>query len=475
MKSGALSRSKRYARLTPEDMRFFASVDPQLVLGDAEPHFVDWMKKYRAKEPSAVLAPRSTAQVSAVLAHCNRRRLAVVPQGGNTGLVGGSVPVFDELVLSMSRMNRVLEVCADTSVVTCEAGVVLEALQQALEPHQLTIPIDLGAKGSCQVGGNVATNAGGVHLLRYGSLHGSVLGLECVLADGTIVDLDSKMRKDNTGFDMKQLFVGSEGALGIITKVTLAVPPLPKSRSVVFVGLDSFANVRRLLRLAKAELGEVLSAFEMLDRQVVELCEKHCVGVKNPLASGPAPFYVLVEVAGSNAAHDAEKVSTFTEKALEQGIVLDGTMAQDLQQARSIWRVREAAPEAVLHAGGRPFKYDISLPLDNFYDIVEQLRARIGTRGVVTGYGHVGDCNLHLNVSSADPDVVNVLEPFTWEYVQRCRGSVSAEHGVGLQKVDKMGFSKSSAALALIRATKLQLDPNLILNPYKVVAGIPWD
>lgn len=393
----------------------------------------------------------------------------MVPQGGNTGLVGGGVPVYDEVVVSTARLNRIGRICVDTNTVNVEAGVVLQTLEEALIPHGMTIPIDLGAKGSCMIGGNVATNAGGVHLLRYGSLHGCVLGLTVVLPNGTILDLDSQMRKDNTGFDLKQLFIGSEGSLGIITDVTLALPPLPRSRLVAFLGCESYDHVRRLLVMAKEELGETLSAFEMLDDKIVELCEEHCHGVKLPLSEGRQRFYALVEAAGSNVEHDQAKLDAFATRAMEEGVVKDGVVAQDETQLAAMWRIRETAPEGVLKAGGKAYKYDISLPLANFYQVVEELRERVGTRGVVVGYGHMGDCNLHLNVASPDPDILQVIEPFVWDFVKTHRGSISAEHGVGLQKVKKMHYSKSPEAIELMKTIKRALDPNLIMNPYKIV------
>ena len=467
----SLTRSSRYARVTPEDVAFFQSLDPSIVITDAsalEPMHVDWMKKYRSDSPvQLALKPRNADQISKILQHCNSRKLAVTPQGGNTGLVGGSIPVFDEIVISMSRMNEITRICPDTNTVSCEAGVILESLETALEALQMTIPIDLGAKGSCQIGGNVATNAGGIHLLRYGSLHGCVLGLQVVLADGTLLNLDSEMRKDNTGFDLKQLFIGSEGSLGIITNVTLAVPPLPQSRAVAFLACETFDQIRKLLILAKCELGESLSAFELLDNEIISLCETHIDGVKSPLNSKHS-FYALIEVAGSNEDHNNEKMANFSEKAFDRGLVVDGTISQDETQRKSIWRLRESAPEGILHFG-KPFKYDISLPLSSFYEIVTEVRKRVGIRGKVVGYGHMGDCNLHLNIASDDSEILDILEPFIWDFVAEKKGSISAEHGVGLQKVNKLHYSKSAAAIDMIRATKRTFDPNLILNPYKCV------
>ena len=467
-----LHRDKRYSLLTDDDVAFFRSIDDAMVITDKDAvasYSVDWLKKYGSTQTRLVLRPNSTEQVSSILKYCYERKLAVVPQGGNTGLVGGSVPIFDELIISMQRMNKVLHVDESTSTVLTEAGVILENLESELNKSNLTSPIDLGAKGSCHIGGNVATNAGGVHLLRYGNLHGNVLGLECVLANGEILDLLSPLRKDNTGYDLKQLFIGSEGTLGIITKVILNCPPRPSSRSLAFLACNSFDDVRNMLKIAKQELGEVLSAFEMLDGKTVEICKQYCIGVSNPLAQS-APFFVLVEVAGSNEEHNSEKLTKFCERVLGEEVATDGTVAQDMTQLKQIWKLRESAAEGIMHIPSTiPCKYDISLPLDNYYEIVEIMADRVGGDGIALGYGHVGDNNLHLNVAVKNKEAQEKVESFLWQYCKDKRGSISAEHGVGLQKVDKLHYAKSPQALELMKATKKMLDPNLILNPFKVI------
>lgn len=263
----------------------------------------DWMRKYRGSS-QIVLKPKNAEQVSAILKHCNERKLAVVPQGGNTGLVGGSIPVFDEIVISMSNMNKIRSFDPVSGILVSDAGVILENADKYLGDNGYIFPLDLGAKGSCHVGGVVATNAGGLRLLRYGSLHGSVLGIEAVMADGTIVNNLSTLRKDNTGYDLKQLFIGSEGTLGVITGISILCPPRPTAVNVAFLGLESYEQVQKTFVKAKKELSEILSAFECMDTISQDIVAEHTDLIR-PL-SEKYPFYVLIETSGSNKEHDDE-------------------------------------------------------------------------------------------------------------------------------------------------------------------------
>lgn len=442
------------------------------------------MGKYEGAA-SVALKPRSTAQVSAVLAHCHARRLAVVPQGGNTGLVGGSVPLFDEIVLSTAGMNRILGFEAGGGVATVQSGVVLGELDRHLEPLGHTVPIDLGAKGSCHVGGNVSTNAGGLRLLRYGSLHGAVTGLEAVLPDGTILDLLTSLRKDNTGYDLKQLFIGAEGTLGVVTAAALACPPRPAAVHLAYLACPSFEAAVAALGLAKRRLGEILSAFEFLDRASLEMTLRHLPGARDPLPASGAPFFVVVETSGSEPTHDAAKMEAFLEAAMAAGAVEDGVIAQDGAQAAAMWRLREGITEALRHRGAI-YKYDVSMPTPLMYKLVEDMRARLGAAFpgggapgappgappiAVVGYGHLGDGNLHLNISvpSYDEEIRRKIEPWVYEWTAAVRGSVSAEHGLGAMKAGAIGYSKTPAAVATMRAIKAALDPRGIMNPYKVL------
>lgn len=471
-----------YGKLEQSDIEHFSSIlDASGIVqdsGDLEAFNQDWMRKYKGSS-QLVLKPKSVDQVSAILNYCNKRKLAVVPQGGNTGLVGGSVPVFDEIVLSMSNMNKIRSFDPVSGILIADAGVILENADSHVREQGHIFPLDLGAKGSCHIGGNVATNAGGLRLLRYGSLHGSVLGVEAVLADGTIFDGLSTLRKDNTGYDLKQLFIGSEGTIGVITGLAILCAPKPKSVNVAFLGVDSFEKVQQTFKRARSELAEILSAFECMDAKSQNFVAEHS-GLARPL-SEDYPFYVLIETSGSNKDHDDVKLEAFLENAMGDEILADGVVAQDETQLSNLWAWRELVPEALSKAGG-VYKYDVSLPLPKMFDLVNDVEERLRSNGVLgdtdefpaissIGYGHVGDGNLHLNVAVRryDAKVEALLEPFVYEWISKVQGSISAEHGLGFAKKPFIQYSKSPELLSLMRRTKQEYDPNYILNPYKYI------
>jgi FAD/FMN-containing dehydrogenase len=505
-----IKRDSRFAQLTEENVAYFRELlggESAIIDGvtrsdtadDIEPFNSDWMRKYRG-HCKLVLKPGSTEEVSKILKYCNDNMLAVVPQGGNTGLVGGSVPVFDEIVINMNRMSQILEFDEVSGTLVAEAGCILEVADQFLAEKGYIFPLDLGAKGSCHIGGNVSTNAGGLRLLRYGSLHGTVLGIEAVLADGTVVDDLCKLRKNNTGYDLKQLFIGAEGTIGIITKVSIQCPQRSPAQNVAFFGLESFDQVQLAFREAKGQLSEILSAFELMDEGSQALV-RQVTNNKRPLED-KYPFYCLIETSGSNADHDSEKLQAFLEDVMEKGIVVDGTLAQDETQIKSLWAWREGITEALSHLGGT-YKYDVSIPLKELYQLVEDTRARVDAAGLlgdteefpvraVVGYGHMGDANLHLNVSTRrfDERVEKVLEPFVYEWIAERQGSISAEHGLGVMKKKFIGYSRNPTMVGLMRNIKKTFDPvslpllvpfhllrvsrprlttsqNGILNPYK--------
>ncbi|XP_064341456.1 D-2-hydroxyglutarate dehydrogenase, mitochondrial isoform X2 [Camelus dromedarius] len=415
-----------------------------------------------------LLRPRTSQEVAHILRYCHERNLAVSPQGGNTGMVGGSVPVFDEIILSTTLMNQVMSFHDVSGVLVCQAGCILEELGRYVEERGFLMPLDLGAKGSCHIGGNVATNAGGLRFLRYGSLRGTVLGLEVVLADGTILNCLTSLRKDNTGYDLKQLFIGSEGTLGVITAVSILCPPKPSAVNVAFLGCPGFAEVLQTFSTCRQKLGEILSAFEFMDAECMKLVELH-LRLASPVRE--SPFYVLIETSGSGAGHDAEKLSDFLEQVLGSGLVTDGTLATDQRRIKMLWSLRERITEA-LSRDGYVYKYDLSLPVERLYDLVSDLRARLGPRAKhVVGYGHLGDGNLHLNVTAEafDVSLLGALEPYVYEWTARQRGSVSAEHGLGFKKRDVLCYSKPPEALQLMQQLKALLDPKGILNPYKTL------
>ncbi|RLM85885.1 putative D-2-hydroxyglutarate dehydrogenase, mitochondrial [Panicum miliaceum] len=467
-----IQRNPAYSELNSDDVSYFRSILGDGVVEDEDRIAVanvDWMGKYKGAS-QLLLLPKSTIEVSKILSYCNTRRLAVVPQGGNTGLVGGSVPVYDEVIVSLAGMDKIISFDKVNGILTCEAGCVLENLSTFVENEGFIMPLDLGAKGSCHIGGNISTNAGGLRFIRYGSLHGNVLGLEVVLADGTILDMLTTLRKDNTGYDLKHLFIGSEGSLGVVTKISVLTPAKLPSTNVAFLSCNDYTSCQKLLLAARRNLGEILSAFEFMDHHCIDLAMRHLEGVQNPLPASQYKFYVLIETTGSDEAYDKTKLESFLLRSMEDGLVADGVIAQDISQASNFWRIREGISEASVKVGA-VYKYDLSIPVEKLYDIVEKMRCRLGDNAEVLGYGHLGDGNLHLNILSSkyDDNTLAQIEPFVYEWTSAQRGSISAEHGLGLMKAEKIHYSKSPEAVQLMASIKKLMDPNLILNPYKVL------
>lgn len=472
-----VNRNKKYKKLQQEDIDYFQSILPSngvLTNDDAEAFNVDWMRKFKGQS-KLVLKPKSSEDVSKILKYCNDNMIAVVPQSGNTGLVGGSTPVFDEVILSMVGMNKIRSFDKVSGTLVADAGCILEVVDNHLAEQNHIFPLDLGAKGSCLIGGNAATAAGGLRLLRYGSLHGNILGLEVVLADGTILDNLSTLRKDNTGFDLKQLFIGSEGTIGVITAMSVLCPQRSSAVNVAFFGLESYDQILKAFVKAKEHLSEILSAFEFMDGKTQDFVKRHS-DHKRPI-EGEYPFYVLVETSGSNKEHDEEKLNGFFEDLLDSGIVADGAVAQDTTQQKALWSLREGITECLGKEGGT-YKYDMSAPLPVLYELVNVTRQKLDEAGLVgegkavvdvVGYGHLGDGNIHLNVPVRwyDKKVEKCLEPFVYEWIQKHNGSISAEHGLGLSKGKYIGYSKSPALVGVMQKVKEMFDPKGILSPYK--------
>ncbi|KAA8491919.1 putative D-2-hydroxyglutarate dehydrogenase, mitochondrial [Porphyridium purpureum] len=429
-----------------------------------------WMNKFHGQS-KLVLRPRSTEQVSAVVAYCNEHRLALVPQGGNTGLVGGSVPLFDEIILSLGKMDKIESFDDISGVAVTQAGVVLETLDTFVGERGYRVPLDLGAKGSCQIGGNVATHAGGSRFVKYGSLRNSVLGMEVVTGDGTVIDSLKVLKKDNTGYDLKSLFIGSEGTLGIITQLSIACVKRPHASQVALFACESFDSVKKVLPLARTRLGETLSAIEFMDGAAVQLALKHLHHVEDPMPGEQHPFYVLVEAESAENFVVEQLMDRFVTEAFEAGLAVNGVMSQNDDQKHKMWALRESLPEAVQKSGNATFKYDVSLPMDAFYALVEDTRSRVrGQEGVhCVGWGHIGDGNLHLNLSAPSKGLSELLEPWVYEWVSKHRGSISAEHGLGQMKNHGILYSRTAPELALMRQLKQVFDPNAILNPYKML------
>ncbi|KAF4572774.1 FAD-binding Oxidoreductase/Transferase Type 4 [Pleurotus pulmonarius] len=477
--------------VTEQDVQQFASIlPPSSVLSTLPPlstaaseldqYNNDWMGKYHGKS-TTILKPKTTQQVSDIVKLCWERRIGIVPQGGNTGLVGGSVPIHDEVVVNLSNMNKVRSFDPVSGILVADAGCILQSLTDYIAPHHHIMPLDLGAKGSCHIGGNVATNAGGLRLLRYGSLHGSVLGIEVVLPDGTILDQLTSLRKDNTGYDLKQLFIGAEGTLGIITGVSILTPPAPQASNNVILALPHFDNVLPLYKEVKRQLSEILSAFEFIDRTAYDLAVKHGQGrgLTEEEVDG-AQCFVLVETSGGRREHDEEKLNDLLESLLgaDKPLITNGVLSQSPAQFSSLWSLREGVTEAVSKEG-KAYKYDISVPLSTFKQVVDVTREHLRSKGLlhdgavkhVIGYGHVGDGNLHLNVIAEQytDEIQDALEPFIYELVASHRGSISAEHGIGAMKTHALHFSKSDVSIALMKQIKQLFDPRGIMNPGKVI------
>ncbi|XP_049857866.1 D-2-hydroxyglutarate dehydrogenase, mitochondrial isoform X1 [Schistocerca gregaria] len=465
-------RRGNFSKLNPGHISFFESIlGKNRVLtdrADVESYNVDWMKMVRGAS-EVVLKPKTTEEVSKILKFCNEENLAVCPQGGNTGLVGGSVPVFDEVILSTTLMNEIISIDEVSGVLVCQAGCILEVLDNYLSERGLIMPLDLGAKGSCNIGGNVSTNAGGIRLLRYGSLHGSVLGIEAVKADGEVIDCLSTLKKDNTGYHLKHLFIGSEGTLGVVTKVAIHCPPAPKAINLAFLGLQTFEDVLKTLQLAKHSLAEILSSCEMMDNTTMEAVTQN-LKLKCPVEE--YPFYMLIETSGSDSKHDEEKLSKFLEEAMSSNLVRDGTLTNEPSRIKSMWELRERMAEA-LQLDGHLYTCDVTVPLQHYYSLVPILKSHLqkSTALRISGFGHLGDGNLHLNVTSKqyEHDLDSLIESYVFKWTSQVRGSISAEHGIGFKKPKVMHYSKSQSAIGLMKQIKKLMDPKGILNPYKVL------
>jgi len=414
----------------------------------------------------AIVKPGSTEEVSRVLALCHELKQSVVIQGGATGVVQGADPSMKDVTVSLERMNRILDIDESEQVATVEAGVILQTLQETLAERDLLFPLDLGARGSCMIGGNVATNAGGINVLRYGMVRNMVLGLELVLMDGTVLSSMYPMLKNNTGYDLKQLFIGSEGTLGVITKVLVRLFPLPSSCQCAMVSVDSFDGVINLLNLFRGQMSGTLSAFEVMWNsyyQGVTREGKH----RAPLARD-YPFYIIIEAEGFDADADRSRFEKTLEEAMEAGQILDAVIASSERERREIWTVREEF-DALLPA----YLYDVSLPLAAMNDYALELERRFseelpGCRPDM--FGHIADGNLHVfagpyvneeHHEASDRIVYGALEPFG--------GSVSAEHGIGLDKKPWLKLNRSDDELVLMRSIKQVLDPHNLLNPGRII------
>ncbi len=444
-----------------------------VLVGEAIPerHHADWSGLPPVR-PRALVRPRSTEEVAGVLAACHARGVPVVPQGGLTGLCGGARPSPEAVALSLERLSGVEEIDPAMATMTVRAGTPLEAVQQAADAAGFLVPLDLGARGSCAIGGNLSTNAGGNRVIRYGMAREMVLGLEVVLADGTIVSQLNKMLKNNAGYDLKQLFLGSEGTLGVITRAVLRLWPKPRVTSAAFCGLPDFPAVVRLLEAARARLAGQLSAFEVMWPNFYDLIVARAAGVRAPL-SGRHAFYVLLEAQGSDERFDAPRFETFLEEALEGGLLADAAVARKEADVRAFWAIRDAVAEWGRIIGPH-FGFDLGLPIAATEAFARAARAALEARfpgTVAVFFGHLGDSNLHVVVhvpGVAEQPYTEVTE-ILYGLVRAHGGTISAEHGIGTLKKPWLAHARSAAEIALMGKLKAALDPRGILNPGKVV------
>lgn len=438
---------------------------------------VDHRKLYEGKALALAL-PRNTREVSTILAFCNAMCIGVVPQGGNTSYCGGTVPDASgtQLVLSLRRMNAIRSVRPINDSIEVEAGCILADVQRVAAEMDRIFPLSLGAEGSCQIGGNLSTNAGGVNVVRYGMARDLALGLEVVLADGRVLSTLNALRKDNTGYDLKNLFIGAEGTLGVITAANLKLFAAPRSVAAAFVALPTPAAAVALLALLRDRCSNLVSSFELIPKVALELVLHHLPGSRAPLNS-PSPWYVLCEITSTMSGEPlAERLEAALSFALESELVTDATLSQSEREREDFWFLRENIPEAQ-RRDGPSVKHDVSLPLDRLAEFIELAGSWVQTHvpeGFLVCYGHVGDGNLHFNINQSAPAASLLaregeIRRAIHDGVHEFGGSFSAEHGIGRQKVEELERYAPPLELEIMRAIKRTLDPNGIMNPGKVL------
>jgi FAD/FMN-containing dehydrogenase len=434
-----------------------------------EPRYLgDWIHRAEDSHPVALALPRTTADVATILRICHARCIPVVPQGGRTGLAGGAVPSTGCVILSMERMRSITPADPASATIVAEAGAVLEAVQLAAEAQDLLFPLDIGGRGSCTIGGNISTNAGGNRVLRYGMMRDLVLGLEAVLADGTVLTSMNSMLKNNTGYDLKQLFIGTEGTLGVVTRAVLRLFPKPSSRQTALCAVADYGHVLRLLEAAKRWLGADLAAFEVMWPEFYRLATD-VGGLRAPLEAGQGA-YVLVESLGSDPVRDDLRFHEFVESALVEGTIADGVVARSIQDCEAIWRIRDSSGEFP-----RTFwpyvGFDVSIPVGAIGRFIDECEGRLAARWPevqTVWFGHVADSNIHIGVRGPEPLPESEVDAIVYDCVGEYAGSISAEHGIGTLKRAFLDKSRTAQELAAMRLLKRALDPAGILNPGKI-------
>jgi FAD/FMN-containing dehydrogenase len=459
--------------------RFAAIVGDKYAITDPSaqaPYLVEMRGLFAAHTPM-VLRPGSIAEVSAILKLANDTKTPIVPQGGNTGLVGGQIPHHNEIVLSLNRLDRIRDVDATSNTITCEAGVTLQRAREAAAAVDRLYPQLLPSEGTCTIGGNLSTNAGGTAALAYGIARSHALGLEVVLADGRVLNNLNKLKKDNTGYDLKNLFIGAEGTLGVITAAVLRLIPRPRSVETAFVGIPSVEAGLELLGLAQERAGNDVTSFEIMTRRGIELVLQHGSGCRDPLAA-VHPWYALIELSSQQREGLRDVLEGILAAGFERGLVTDAAVADSLEQAKAFWRIRELFGEVQRYAGGS-IKHDVSVQVAAVPAFIKEANAAV--TALIPGcrplpFGHLGDGNIHYNVTQpegADKDDYlkrwDDVNAVVFAVVKKYGGSISAEHGVGVMKRDLLPSVKDPVALELMHSLKRMLDPNGILNPGKVL------
>lgn len=432
----------------------------------------DWMCRDDSAHPAALVLPRNTAEVATALSVCNALGCPVVAQGGRTGLAGGATPADGWVILSLERMRAISKPDPASATIVAEAGAALQSVQEAAEAAGVLFPLDIGSRGSCTVGGNIATNAGGNRVLRYGMVRELVLGMEVVLADGTVLTSMNTMLKNNTGYDLKQLFIGSEGTLGVVTRAVLRLFPQPISRQTALCAVTDYEQIVALLNMAKARLGSTLAAFEVMWSEFYRLATE-AVGRRAPLPGG-SQAYVLVESLGTDVVSDAAHFQAFLEAAAEANAIGDAVIARSGTEIQEIWSIRDASGE--FQKTFWPYVgFDVSLPIGSIgrfiHECAERLRAKWPAIRLVF-FGHLADSNIHICVRLENSEVQpeKEIDGIVYRCVKEYQGAVSAEHGIGLLKKSYLDLSRDASEIALMRSLKRALDPRNILNPGKIFA-----